>query len=135
MPGIKTLGDKAFMQAFQVTDRVIQNNHPLFMLVWPGSAVALIVCAASGFSTLEGVHLWLLLVATVAYIGGVQVATVVVHLPLNNALQDCDLESMSPEELRAARNDFEPRWNTANRIRTAIACVVALLLVVVALLQ
>ena len=31
MPGIKDLKDGEFIRAFQVMDRVIQNNQPLFM--------------------------------------------------------------------------------------------------------
>jgi uncharacterized membrane protein len=33
MPGIARLDDASFLRAFQVIDRVIQNNHPLFMVV------------------------------------------------------------------------------------------------------
>ena len=42
MPGIGNLNDREFIRAFQVMDRVIQNNQPLFMLVWLGSVVALV---------------------------------------------------------------------------------------------
>lgn len=52
MPGIKNLNDREFIRAFQVTDRIIQNNHPKFMLVWLGSAIALIVSAL--YMELEG---------------------------------------------------------------------------------
>ena len=38
MPGIRSLGDGEFLRAFQVMDRVIQNNQPIFMLAWIGSA-------------------------------------------------------------------------------------------------
>ena len=34
MPGISTLGDREFLQSFQVIDRVIQNSQPLFMVMW-----------------------------------------------------------------------------------------------------
>ena len=40
MPGIRTLPDADFLRAFQVIDRVIQDNQPLFLLVWVGSIVA-----------------------------------------------------------------------------------------------
>jgi len=33
MPGIKNLDDRDFIRAFQVTNRVIQNNQPVFILV------------------------------------------------------------------------------------------------------
>lgn len=42
MPGIRTLSDGEFLRVFQVMDRVIQNNQPVFMLVWVGSVVALL---------------------------------------------------------------------------------------------
>ena len=34
MPGLAKLTDKNFLRAFQVTDEIIQNNQPLFMLIW-----------------------------------------------------------------------------------------------------
>ena len=34
MPGIKGLGDREFIRAFQVMDGIIQNNQPIFLLVW-----------------------------------------------------------------------------------------------------
>ena len=45
MPGINRLNDGEFIRAFQVMDGVIQNNHPLFMLVWLGSVAALLLAA------------------------------------------------------------------------------------------
>ena len=135
MPGIKELDDKQFIKVFQVTDRVIQNNHPLFLLVWAGSAAALLVCAFYGFGKLHGFDFLLLLLATVAYLVGVQVSTVVIHLPLNNKMQKFDVENMGEEELKTARIEFEPRWNRSNELRTAIACSVSLLLIVLALRQ
>ena len=135
MPGIKILDDKGFIKAFQVTDGVIQNNQPIFLFVWIGSAVALLVCLVTGFSVLEGLDFWLLSFATIAYLLGVQISTIVIHLPLNNRLQRYDVETMNGDELRQARLEFEPRWNRSNQIRTVIASCVSLLLIVVALRQ
>lgn len=135
MPGINTLDDKGFIKAFQVTDGVIQNNQPLFLFVWIGSAVALLVCFVTGFSVLECLDFWLLSVATIAYLLGVQVSTIVIHLPLNNRLQTYDVEAMNDDELRQVRLGFEPRWNRSNQIRTVIASCVSLLLIIVALRQ
>lgn len=129
MPGIRSLDDKAFIRAFQVTDRVIQNGHPLFMLVWLGSAVAIIVCGLLGLSLLQGVDLVLLFLAVGGYLAGVQGSTIAVHLPLNNTLQRLDLEAMGEEAIAEARAAFESRWNRSNVIRTAIACAVSLLLI------
>ena len=55
MPGIGSLNDRDFLRAFQVMDHVIQNNQPIFMLVWVGSVVSLVTsvdcwCRAVGRS-------------------------------------------------------------------------------------
>ena len=42
IPGLSNLNDKEFIRAFQVTDAVIQNNHPVFMFTWIGSIVSLL---------------------------------------------------------------------------------------------
>lgn len=130
MPGIKNLNDREFIRTFQVTDRIIQNNHPLFMLVWIGSAIAIIVSAIYAMGRLQGIDLILLALATFAYILGVQVSTIIINLPLNNKLQTLDVDAMNDADIKTARNDFEPRWNKANVIRTAIACCVSVLLII-----
>ncbi len=130
MPGIKNLNDREFIRAFQVTDRIIQNNNPIFMLVWVGSAIAVIVSALYGIGRLQGVDLFLLALAAIAYVLGVQVSTIAIHLPLNNKLQTLDVDGMSETGIKQARNDFEPRWNRSNLIRTAIASCVSVLLII-----
>ena len=130
MPGIKNLNDREFIRTFQVTDRIIQNNHPIFMLVWVGSAIALIVSALYGVGRLQGVDFFLLALATLAYILGVQVSTIAIHLPLNKKLQTLDVDAMNETDIKVARNDFEARWNTSNLIRTAIASCVSVLLII-----
>ena len=135
MPGIKNLEDKQFIKAFQITDRVIQDNHPVFLFVWIGSVISLIVCALTGFEKLQGLDFFLLLLITVAYLAGVQVLTIAIHLPLNKKLQAYDVEAMSVEEFYEARIGFEGRWNRSNQIRTIIACGVSLLFIVLAFRQ
>ena len=56
MPGIRKLDDAAFIRSFQSIDRVIQNNQPLFMLVWLGSALSVLTAAVMGLSQLRGVE-------------------------------------------------------------------------------
>ncbi len=130
MPGIKNLNNREFIRAFQVTDLIIQNNQPIFLLVWIGSAIAIIVSAFLGFWQLQGLDLFLLALATLTYIIGVQISTIVIHLPLNNKLQSLDVDAMSETDLEVARNEFEPRWNKSNVVRTAISsCVSATLII------
>lgn len=121
MPGIGTLSDRDFLQAFQVIDKVIQNNQPLFLLVWVGSAVILLIAAGLGFWQLEGFRRILIIAAAVIFIAGVQLPTITVNIPLNNRVQTLRLETMNEVELANERQTFETRWNRWNIIRTAAA--------------
>lgn len=133
MPGLRSLGDAGLLQGFKAVDRVIQDGQPLFMLVWIGSALALIVATLLGLWTLEGSDLALMIVALVCYIAGVQAATAMVNIPLNNRLQTLDLEQLDAEALASARAAFEPRWLRWNLIRTWIGTLTTVLLLLVLL--
>ena len=50
IPGISRLNDREFIRAFQVMDDVIQRNQPIFMLVWLGSAVLMLIATVWGYS-------------------------------------------------------------------------------------
>jgi len=129
MPGIKSLNDGEFIRAFQVMDGVIQNNHPLFVLVWAGSVLALVVTAVLGLPQLDTVGKAILLTATALYLFGVQLPTGVINVPLNNQLQTLDVGQMNRDDQATARRNFEPRWNRWNRMRTAVATLVTTLLI------
>lgn len=134
MPGLGTLRDGEFLRAFQVMDRVIQENHPLFMLVWVGSVVATVATVIIGLSQLSGGDLVLLIAAAALYLAGVQVPTATINIPLNNRVQLVDTADADQGTLTDERAVFEPRWNRWNRIRTA-AAVVATLLFLILLVQ
>ncbi|MCF3648153.1 DUF1772 domain-containing protein [Synoicihabitans lomoniglobus] len=131
MPGIRTLGDHDFLQAFKSVDRVIQQNQPVFMLVWVGSVLALAVAVWWGVVRLEGIDRMLLVGAAVVYLLGVQGPTATVNVPLNNALQQRDLAVLAEPALREARQAFEPRWVRWNGIRTVFAVLAFSLLLIV----
>lgn len=130
MPGIRTLGKAGFLKSFQAMDRVIQNNQPIFMLVWLGSALVLLASTVLGIWRLEGLDRALLVVACVMYIVGVQVPTVTINVPLNNALQSQDIDTMSESALLATTERFESRWLRWNTIRTVIAILTTVILLV-----
>lgn len=133
MPGIKSLGDGKFLRAFQVIDRVIQNNQPVFLLVWMGSVIALLASAALGFGQLDGTGRLLIIAAALVYLLGVQVPTATKNIPLNNTVQSLEIDSMDETALEAARQDFESRWNLWNSIRTVLASLVSVLLIILLL--
>lgn len=130
MPGIKALGDLDYLKSFKAIDRVIQNNQPIFMLVWLGSAIVLLASTVLGIWRLEGLDRILLIGACAIYILGVQLPTVTINIPLNNDLQARDLGAMPESELQATTDHFDSRWLRWNTIRTVIATVTTLLLLV-----
>ncbi|MEM7600334.1 MAG: DUF1772 domain-containing protein [Verrucomicrobiota bacterium] len=135
MPGLGQLDDRGFLRGFQEIDRIIQNNHPIFVVVWAGSVLSLLVATMMGFGQLDGWAQGLLIAATALYLLGVQVPTMAGNVPLNNHLQQIELATLSEPELAEARHDFESPWNRFNLIRTVICLGVALMLIVVAFLR
>lgn len=133
MPGIRKLRDGEFLRAFQVMDRVIQNGQPMFMLVWLGSVVALLASAALGFGQLDGVGRLLVIAAVLVYVLGVQLPTVTINIPLNNRIQTLSISEMDETAQKAARLEFESRWNRANVTRTVFASLVSIVLLILLL--
>ena len=121
MPGFSKLNDKEFLRAFQVTDRVIQNNQPLFMLTWVGSIISVLSVIAISIFSLGLSEAWKLIVVGLIYLLGVQGVTISIHLPLNNRIQAIDINNMNNQSLNEERTKFEMRWNYFNKIRTFIA--------------
>jgi len=129
MPGIKKLNDGEFIRTFQVIDGVIQNNQPIFMLVWIGSALTLLLAAVLSFGQMDLAGKGILLTAVLLYIIGVQLPTGMINVPLNNQLQTLDTGKMNASAQAAARLNFEPRWNQWNGFRTVVAMLVTALLI------
>jgi uncharacterized membrane protein len=121
MPGIKRLDDAGFLRAFQVIDGVIQRSQPLFGLVWLGSVVVVLVAAVIGAWMLAGAERVMITLAAGIYLLGVQVPTFMVNIPLNNRVQRSDI----------TREEFEPRWNRWNAVRTVCATLASVLLLLV----
>jgi uncharacterized membrane protein len=131
MPGIGILNDKDFLRAFQVIDKVIQNNQPVFMLTWIGSILFIITSLILGIRQMEGINLLLLVIASVLYLFGVQLSTVINNIPLNNKLQKMNIDKISDKETLIVRADFERPWNRWNIVRTIISILVTTLLLIV----
>ena len=130
MPGLSNLNDKEFIRAFQVTDAVIQNNHPVFMFTWIGSIVALLSTIFTSLIVFGLLESWLVVVLSVFYLFGVHGITIVIHIPLNNHIQKVLIEELNDQAIRDERLRFERKWNYFNNIRTSISISVSLLLLI-----
>lgn len=131
MPGIKNLGDREFLLAFQEMDGVIQRGHPLFGLVWLGSVLALVAGLVLGVGQVDGLDRALLFFTGEVYLLGVQLPTFIVNIPLNKALKAFDIEGADEAARRSMRERFEARWNRWNVIRTALAALASAMLLAV----
>jgi uncharacterized membrane protein len=133
MPGIGRLDDGGFIRTFQVIDKVIGNNQPLFVLMWVGSVLALVAAAVLGIWQLAGINRLLVIAAALVYVTGVQLPTFTINIPMNNELQRLDPGTASGAIQERARSSFEPRWNRWNAIRAVCSILVSILLLMVLL--
>ena len=131
MPGLSKLDDKEFIKAFQVTEGIIQNNQPIFILIWLGSIISVLGTIIISILSLGIVQAWLIIFAGVIYLLGVQDITISIHLPLNKHIQKIDINSTNSQTLSEVRKNFETKWNYFNNIRTGIALFVILIFLLI----
>lgn len=129
MPGIQSLGDREFLRAFKAIDGVIQRKQKSFLVVWVGSIVLMAISLVLSFWHLSGIDLFLLIIAAAIYFLGVQVPTVKINVPLNNMLQELDLDSLDAFQIEEARTRFAISWVKWNHIRTVLATISSALLI------
>jgi len=130
MAGIRSVNNREFIREFQAMDGIIQNNQPVFMVVWLGSVVALIFAAAFSVGRLDASGRWLLIISTLTYLFGVQLPTFTINIPLNNSLQSLNVDAINDSAKKTVREAFEAKWNRWNVIRTVLSCLVSVLLIV-----
>jgi uncharacterized membrane protein len=115
MPGLRKSDDRTFVAAFQSMDRAIIN--PMFMLWFFGALV--LAGAAAALTAGEGSVLPWIVAAFVLYLV-VVVITVVVNVPLNDAIKAAgDPDAI---DLPAVREHFdEARWVAWNVVRAILS--------------
>ena len=131
MPGLSKLKDKEFIRAFQVTDEIIQNNQPIFMLIWVGSIISVLSLIISSVIIIGISESLLTIIIGTIYLFGVQGVTIGIHLPLNNQIQKVNTEELDDQKLHEERLIFERKWNFFNNIRTIIAFFITLMFIVI----
>ena len=121
MPGIAKLTDKEYLLAFKHMDGIIQNNQPLFVLVWAGSILSVMATLVLGMLNLSGSDVYLVFFASILYLFGVQLPTFRFNIPLNNSVQRLDVEGLEESGAALSRAGFEQPWNRLNQLRTVNA--------------
>ena len=127
MPGLSNLDDKEFIKAFQVTDGIIQNDQPIFIVIWIGSIVSVLSTIITSILSLGILDAWLIIFVSVVYLLLVQGTTILIHLPFNKSIQNIDINSSNSETLSKMRKSFETKWNYFNNVRSVVAFFVVLI--------
>ena len=135
LPGFSKLGDKEYIRAFQVTDEVIQNNQPLFMLTWIGSIISVLGAILASILSPDLSETWFIVLIGVVYLVGVQGITITIHLPMNNHIKDLNLDELDHQTLSKERLKLETKWNYFNNIRTGVGFFVSLSLLLILTLR
>jgi len=135
LPGFSKLDDKEYIRAFQVTDEVIQNNQPLFMLTWIGSIISVLGAILASILSPDLGETWFIVLIGVVYLLGVQGITITIHLPINNHIKDLNLDELDNQTLIKERLKLETKWNYFNNIRTGVGFFVSLSLLLVLTLR
>ena len=131
LPGFSKLDDKEYIKAFQVTDEVIQNNQPLFMLTWIGSILSVLGAILASILSPDLAETWFVVLIGVVYLIGVQGITITIHLPMNNHIKDLNLDELDNQTLSKERLKLETKWNYFNNIRTGAGLFVIMSLLLV----
>lgn len=130
-PGIGRLDDLGYLQSFQEMNRAIIN--PIFLIVFFGPFFLHIINVYLNRNQPSAIF-WMVFTAGILYIAGVIVITIFGNIPLNELLENAELEMLSPDSLKQLRNNFENKWNLLHLIRT-ITAVLSFVLLIITLLQ
>lgn len=125
--GLGKLSNMEYLRSMQSINREILN--PVFFISFMGTAVLLPVTTFL-FKGEQPAFLFLLL-ASAAYLIGVFGVTIAGNVPLNDMLDQFDINGATEEAVKQMRDRFENRWNFLNNIRTVFS-VISIALVVCA---
>ena len=117
IPGTRKVVDLTYLETMQAINRAILN--PAFFLIFMGSLILLIISTIQQYQA--GLTFWIMLAATLTYLGGTFGVTAFGNVPLNNALDALHLHDMSVDQLTEFRQYFEVKWNRLHMIRTVFS--------------
>ncbi len=127
-PGIGKLSDLEYLRALQSMNRVILNKA--FIGIFLGAIIAVALVPVFHFKLFPNNIFWLFILALVTYWVGVFGVTVSGNIPLNEILDRINLESITPEEIKALRTSIEVKWNNLNLIRSISSGITFVLLII-----
>ncbi|MDQ3022431.1 MAG: DUF1772 domain-containing protein [Bacteroidota bacterium] len=130
--GLGRLHNAEYLKAMKSINKAILN--PIFFLTFFGTAVLLPLSTILHYEHPISTPFLFLLVASILYLTGVMGITIFGNVPLNNSLDEFNLQSASEKEISSTRAKFEVPWNNLNLIRTIVSAV-SLILIIIACLS
>ena len=127
-PGIGKLSDIEYLRALQAMNRVILNKA--FIGIFLGAIIAVTVVPIAHFKLFPDNIFWLFIITLATYWIGVFGVTVLGNVPLNELLDEINLESITLEEIKALRTSIEVKWNNLNLIRSISSGITFVLLII-----
>jgi len=127
-PGIGTLNNISYLRAFKAMNKAILN--PLFYIVFILPVLTITISAYINYGSPNFYIFKLLFASTLIYFFGVFILTINGNVPINELLENTDLQKISETELSSLRENIENKWNNLNLIRTVSSFISFLLLVI-----
>lgn len=121
------LGDREYVRAMQQINIVIQNG--LFFLAFMGPVPLLPIITYMSRDAANPLQFYLLLAASIIYIGGSFILTIGGSVPYNEKLAKVDADGPS-DVVAAARTRYEKPWNAMHAVRTTASIIATVLLVI-----
>jgi uncharacterized membrane protein len=130
--GLAAQPDASYVATMNAINERIQN--PLFFASFFGAVLFLFASVVVYLPRPRSGRFWLIVMATVFYVGGGFLLTVFANVPLNEELARVGGDA-SAGELARARAAYEGPWNFWNGVRTVFSLLAFVVLVVACLLQ
>ena len=127
-PGIGKLSDIEYLRALQSMNRVILNNA--FRIVFIGAIITVALVPIFYYNLYPNTIFWLFILAFLIYWIGAFGVTVLGNIPLNEMLDETNLESISLQDIKDLRTLIEVQWNNLNLIRSISSGITFLLLII-----
>lgn len=126
IPGTKRMADHSYLEAMQHINRAILN--PAFFAIFFGALLLMLWNTYLEFKIDIGPSFYFSLGALAVYLVGTIGVTAAGNVPLNEALELIQLNSLGSEELKVTRMAYEVKWNRLHYIRTLFAVISFVLL-------
>lgn len=124
--GIKKVSDFTYLETMQNINREILN--PFFFLVFFGGLITLIINTALQYNNKPG--FWFHFASAIIFLIGVFGVTAFGNVPLNDALNNLNIDKLNVVELKNFRSYYEGSWNGYHTLRTVSNIVSFILLLI-----